>query len=350
MAAASHLMEAVKELRRMPKTGERRLKLEFRLRKAQSSMPEQMGTMSRPIDLAELQGDARDCVGGVSLSQALEAFAQLQSSRSPDELRNEARKQVQESLFSSIMPRTLLDHEGKLVSRSPALDGHEETEDVALHRRIAQSESLHRQLVAFGLMEPARQPIHAEHRLDQRDSLPLVAMTPFVPGDREHLFSLALARSSGGDCSSALHILVLQLENSLRKVLKQAGHEPSSIGSDMTQENRSLSVMLERDRDSLEEIYCPAIVFEVENLFDSQGGLALSHNVAHGLVSDEMCHGAHAIQACWFIFRLCCLHVFGRWDELTEWMDGQKDSECGAAPPGSAEAASEAADPNPSST
>ncbi|MDE0522893.1 MAG: hypothetical protein OXH79_13160 [Boseongicola sp.] len=118
----------------------------------------------------------------------------------------------------------------------------------------------------------------------------------------------------------------------------------------MTQENRNLSVMLEKDRDSLERTYRPAIVFEIDNLLNFQGGPALRQKLAHGLVSGEACHGADAIYACWFMFRLCCLHVFERWDELTEWMDGNNDSECDAAPPRTAEVASESADSEPGSS
>lgn len=108
---------------------------------------------------------------------------------------------------------------------------------------------------------------------------------------------------------------------------------------DMSQENRSLFVMLEKDRVSLEKIFGPAIVFEIEDLFHFRGGPALRHQAAHGLVSDEACNGTDAIYACWFIFRLCCLHVAERWDELAEWMDGNQAPERAAKPPDPAEVA-----------
>ena len=63
-------------------------------------------------------------------------------------------------------------------------------------------------------------------------------------------------------------MLVPQVENSLRYVLKQAAVDPSSIKTDMTQESRTISVMLEKDRAVLEKIIVPAIVLEIGNLFD----------------------------------------------------------------------------------
>ena len=285
-----------------------------------------------------------NALAALSLPQAFAAFAHLAASPSPDKLRDEARKRVKKSLLSSIMPKTIVDGEGKVVSKAPAFDGSEETEGQSLRHEISQSEDFRRKLVAFGQVDPARQLIHIEHPIEQRDFFPLVAMTPFVPADRQELFSLAFARFFGGDFISALHILVPQLENSLRYVLKLAGHEPSSIKSDMTQGNRSLSVMLEKDRDSLEEIYGPAIVFEIDGLFNFRGGPALRHQAAHGLVSDEACHGPDTIYACWFIFRLCCLHVAERWDELAEWMDGNQGPEKAAKPPDPAKIAADAAE------
>ena len=333
MAAASHLMDAINSLRRVSNTGERRRQLELRLRKAQATVPDQMGTISTPVDLTQLRKEACERVGGLSLPQAFAAFAHLAASPSPDKLRDEARKRVEKSLLSSIMPKTIVDGEGKVVSKAPAFDGNEETEGQSLRHEISRSEDFRRQLVAYGQIDPARQLIHIEHPIEQRDFFPLVAMTPFVPADRQELFSLAFARFFGGDFISALHILVPQLENSLRCVLKLAGHEPLSIKSDMTQENRSLSGMIEKDRVSLEKIYGPPIVFEIENLFHFRGGPALRHQAAHGLVSDEACKGTDAIYACWFIFRLCCLHVAERWDELAAWMDGDRVPEIASKPP-----------------
>ena len=350
IVAASHVMDAIEALRRIPNTEERRRQLEPRLREAQVSIRDQMGTISAPVDLIELHKDARESVGGLSLSHALAAFAQLAASRTPDELRDEAQRQAGENLFSSLIPKAMVDDEGKVVSKSPAFVGDAEADDLALRHSIARNEGFRRQLVASGLIDPARRLIHVEHPLEQRDFSPLVAMNPFVPADRADLFTLAFARFFGGDFISALHILVPQLENSLRHILKQAGQEPSLIRSDMTQENRNLSVMLTKDRDSLEGIYGTAIVYEIENLFDFRGGPALRHQLAHGLVSGAACYGTDAIYACWFIFRLCYLHVFEHWDRLAEWMEGIRGSERSSAPGPSSDIAAKAADKDPGPT
>ncbi len=322
MVAAGHLMDAIRALRRIPNTQEKRQQLEPLLRDAQASIHDEMGVISTPFDLTDLVKEIQGSLDGLSLAQALAVFANLNSSPDPAELRDEARQQAERNLFSSLIPISIVDNEGKVVSKSPALTGNEDDDEPAMHHSIASNERLRRQLVASGQIEPARRLIHVEHPLGQRDFLPLVTMSPFVPADRTNLFSLAFARFFGGDFISALHILVPQLENSLRHVLKQAGKKPSSIRSDMIQEDRNLSVLLKKDRELLEEIFGSAIIYEIENLFDFRGGPALRHELAHGLVSGEACYGSDAIYACWFIFRLCCLPVLNNWKQLAEWMDG----------------------------
>ena len=321
MVAASHLMDAIEALRRIPNTAERRQQLEPRLREAQASIRDEMGIISTPVDLTDLVEAARESVGGLSLAQAFAVFAQLDSSPEPAALQEEVQKQAEETVLASLIPMSIVDNEGKVVSKSPALVGDGEDDAHSIHHSVARNEALRRQLTASGLIDPARRLIQEDHPLDQRDFLPLVAMSPFVPADRASLFSLAFARFFGGDFISALHILVPQIENSLRYILKQAGKEPSAIRSDMTQENRNLSVMLTKDRESLEEVFGSAIVYEIENLFDFRGGPALRHQLAHGLVSGDECYGTDAIYASWFIFRLCCLPVLDHWDNLTEWME-----------------------------
>jgi hypothetical protein len=76
--------------------------------------------------------------------------------------------------------------------------------------------------------------------------------------------------------------------------------------------------MLEKDREALEAIFGPAIVLEIENLFDFDGGPKLRHQLAHGLLSVAACRHGDAIYACWFIFRLCILPLFAHWEHVAK--------------------------------
>jgi len=318
MAAASWLMDAIKALRRIPGTKERRQELEALLRQAQESVSDEMGMISTPIDLSDLVDEARRTIQGLTLAQAFAQFATLATSPDADTLYRQAREHVQEHPLSGLIPMSVHDEEGKVVTQSPGLTGDREMQDDHLRHVIAQNESFRRHTFAYGVIETARRVISAEHPIETRDILPLAEYSPFVPAGHEDLYALGFARFFNGDFISALHILVPQLENSLRYVLKQADVDPSAIQSDMTQENRNLSVMLNRDRETLESIFGGAIVFEIESLFDFRGGPALRHQLAHGLLSAEKCYGADSVHACWFIFRLCTLPLLPHWEQVAK--------------------------------
>jgi hypothetical protein len=315
MTAASWLMDAIKALRRIPGTKARRQELETKLREAQASISDEMGVVSTELDLSKIVDHARKVVSGLTLAQAFAEFARLEASPSPDTLREQAIEQANENPLSSIIPMAIHDDEGKLVAKSPGLIG-EDGSDTGMKYLIARHEAMRRHLTASGMIEPARRRIFVEHPLHTRHFGPLVSMSPFVPAGHEDLYALGFARFFAGDFISALHILVPQLENSLRHVLKQAAIDPSSIQSDMTQESRTISVMLDKDRTALEKIFGSAITLEIENLFDFRGGPALRHQLVHGLMSASACEGPDAIYACWFVFRLCCLPLFRHWQHV----------------------------------
>ena len=320
MTAASWLMDAIKALQQVPKTKERREELEGLLREAQASIADEMGAVSTEIDISDLVDHARKSVADLTLAQALAEFASLDRSPQPQKLREDVEKQAAENPLSSIIPMTIHDDEGKVVSKSPGLALGEEKDDTAVLHLIARNEGMRRQIAVSGMFEPARRLIMSEHPLNQSHFEPIVAMSPFVPADRTDLYALGFARYFNGDFISALHILIPQLENSLRYVLKQAGVDASKIQNDMTQENRTLPIMLVKDREALEKIFCEAIVFEIDNLFLFKGGPTLRHQVAHGMISGGACYSPDAIYACWFIFRLCCLPLFRHWQQVMDAM------------------------------
>ena len=321
MVAASAFMDAIKALRRLPDTRDRRLELEERLRYAQSSVRDEMGVVSTQIDLTEHIQHARRTVGEVSLAQALATFARLTASPDPDELRDQARQQAEENVLSALMPTTVVDEDGMVAARSPGHLGGGSDEESALRLDIVRNEGLRRHIDVQGLIEPARQLIQSEHPIDQRDLRPIVEMTPFVPADRVDLIATGFVRFFNGDFFSALHILMPQLENTLRHILKFAGANPSTIKSDMTQESRTLSVLLTKEREGLEGILGSAIVFEIENLFHLRAGPSVRHQMAHGLISSGECYESDSIYACWFIFRFCFLPLFSNWENVAERLD-----------------------------
>ncbi len=309
LVAASSLMDAIKELQRLPNTRQQRQELDGKLRAAQLSRRDEMGVLPITLDVTRIAKEARQIVGGLSIEEALERFSALEQSPHPESLWAGARRQAEENLFSSMTPHDIVDGEGKVVDRSPTYCGSKDDREKHLRHRVLENERW-RRLLAVAAIEPARQLIMSEHQVNGDALRSMVETCPFIPDDRTDLVTQGLTKFFEGDFASALHVLVPQLEHSLRHILKRAAIEPSVIRpKDMTQENSTLPMMLKNERKPLESALGPAIVFEIENLFLHKGGPAFRHKVAHGLLSSDECRSTDSIYACWFMYRLCCLRI-----------------------------------------
>ena len=119
MVAAGAIMVAIQELKRLPKTRQRRKELEERLRQAQASVRDEMGSFTTKFDVTDFIRHAQKSVGGKSLPQALGEFAYLESSPDPEALQEQARRNAAANPLSSIMPSTMVDDDGKVVAKSP---------------------------------------------------------------------------------------------------------------------------------------------------------------------------------------------------------------------------------------
>jgi hypothetical protein len=100
-----------------------------------------------------------------------------------------------------------------------------------------------------------------------------------------------------------------------RYVLHSSSTDSSKILPDMLQENRPLSALIDQFRPDLERIFSAPIILEIDLLFTHNSGPALRHDFAHGKVPDGACFDIDVIYACWFIYRLACIPLFGIWDK-----------------------------------
>ena len=318
---ASFISDAIEAYRNIPGTKERREELQKLLRNAQTSIGDEMHISSIESDLSAFIKKAQDLIANKRLSKALENFASLTNSPDRSSLQNEVARQVEEHPSLGITPFKRIDSAGRVVAKSPGLLGAGENQDESMRYLIADYEALRRGRAVHGLIEPARCVIHSEHSLDQSYFLRIAEMSPFVPIDRVDVFALGFIRFFQGDFISAAHILVPQLESSVRHILSLIGQDTWTIRSDMTEESRSLSSMLNNCQDELERILGPAIVFDMDNVFVFEGGPKIRHRIAHGLISGAECFSADAIYACWLIYRLCCLPSLRNWAKVAESLD-----------------------------
>lgn len=317
MFAAHWMQAAIAEMNGVPGAKERKTKLRHRLIDIQANIPDEMSSFAHETDISEIIQQTEERLQDTNLTQKLGVFACLTSSPDVETLRKAATETIAEFPLSSLFAATRVDAEGKTIHRASGVTGSGVPNDDVIESKIAQHEQIRRGLVVAGEIEVARRAISLSHFLTEQHLFIICVNSPFVPPNRRTTFAKGLLNFFRGDTHGALYILVPQLENSLRHVLKTHGHDVTKSNSkDGTQEDRTISSLYEQMREEMESIFGADLIADIDRVFLRRSGPYIRHRVAHGLLGDFEPHGPDATYGCWLIYRLCCLPLLPVWDQI----------------------------------
>ncbi|WP_426313507.1 DUF4209 domain-containing protein [Methylobacterium fujisawaense] len=319
MGATGSLMRAIEQYREVPRQfrpSGRLEQLQADLVAKQAGLNDEMGTYEYSEDITKEVNQVLDTYTGKSLADCLLGLALIGKPSGIEDYRDQIRKNAQEFAFMSMIDSTVHDAEGKIVSHIPAIDLSRDITDDDVRHRCAQLMSFeHQSAVQVGI-RPVTHLMMSEHTLDEELFTFLAHVSDFVPPEHEKAFGLGLSRFFSGASMEACCLLVPQLENSLRYVLKQTGTDVSKITNASTQEDVMLSVLLDRFRAPLEAIFGAAHIFQVEMLFQNRSGFNIRNSLAHGTTKDNEFWSASHIFACWLIYRLMLIPLISKWDRI----------------------------------
>lgn len=154
-----------------------------------------------------------------------------------------------------------------------------------------------------GIIDPARRTIIRQHRVVPDSFHALVYHNPVVPVGREYLFARGLNAWMYGDLPVAAHLLVPQLENSLRNLLARAGGRTTTLGPGGVQHDRTLGSVLSADQ--LEKMLGPNVLFDLRCLLSDSFGANLRNLLSHGLIGHATMYSAPVSYLCWLVLHLC---------------------------------------------
>ena len=295
----------------------RRSELRKRLVYVQAHTLDDFVPIGDSVDISDIVEKVEEQISGKSLAAALRKLILVSRSPSPTALAANVQSRLSKSPLASLFSTQILDHGGKVKATAPSPHGNDVRDrELALRHEIVRDEGIRRGHLSQSMIHPMRAIINAEHGITVEKLLPLLLESPFVPSGYEFVFAQGFARWFGGESISATSILVPQLENLLRYVLKNAGEDVSTMKSDDTQEDRSIQAIFDQMRPKIVSILGEGIAYEIENLFLFRGGPSVRHGVAHGLFSTGHFYSDDANYACWFIFHLCMLPLLSRWNDI----------------------------------
>jgi len=101
----------------------------------------------------------------------------------------------------------------------------------------------------------------------------------------------------------ASHLLVPQVENSLRHVLESHGVDVSNLMSDGTQPVKILGSIF--GMKETKKIFGEALCFELRGCLIQKTGFDFRNRIAHGFVSEGECYSIAAETIWWLVLRIC---------------------------------------------
>lgn len=150
-----------------------------------------------------------------------------------------------------------------------------------------------------------------DHAVDQADFMFIAQASPFVPKGREPLYARGLYEGFKGNFALALHLLIPQVENSIRLILRSVAVNDERLCSDLVDpEHPFLTQSLyepwasELSRvlgDGSEEV-----VFTLRVLLVERFGGNLRNCILHGLIPYGGAQHWLSWYLWWIILRVCC--------------------------------------------
>ncbi|MCB4321903.1 hypothetical protein KOE80_06765 [Alcaligenes sp. 13f] len=313
-AKASWTRDAIGELRAI---GGMHAKIEIlkkELQQYEKNSLSEYSEFSIPIDLTKEREATSDEFAELEVHEMLLRLAFIAQNPKKIALHAQCLKKKNEYFFSAIFRKTYSDEEGKVIATAPAAPLYGNPSEEWFDHESLTEMALHYHILVEGRIKPAFITMSRNQAIDERHFEPIAYHSIFVPPGHESIFSIGFARLIQGDMVSAAHLLIPQLENSLRYVLNNRGSSTAKMNLNLTQEDQSLSQMYSNRRGELEQVFGVDMTYAFHLLFNLKGGPMLRHEMAHGKFTTSHSYQSSCIYACWLIYHLTCAPLSRYWE------------------------------------
>lgn len=264
---------------------------------------------SHEFKSSEMVEQAKAHVKGKSFLDAILALSLLGAPTNVSNLRQQVQDHARELTLSHFFPVVIVNQIGKVTARQSGsvLSSNPDEAEAATRFEMNRNAIFYQTFHAQGFIEPARYQINLEHSVRLNDLLSMVSNSPFVPPEREYLFAKGLYAGLTGDFFTSTHILIPQIENSIRYLLWQKGVITSGLDDSGIQNEHNLNSTLYRPE--ITSIFDENTLFDLKCLLVDHSGSNLRNRMAHGLISDGEFLSPLMSYLWWLTLRLCCLPI-----------------------------------------
>ncbi|PYJ23827.1 MAG: hypothetical protein DME99_01735 [Verrucomicrobia bacterium] len=302
--ATHHLAIAIECFRQSGADDAKIQSLHKQLIEWQAKTSGEMKSFSHEVDTSNIVAAARDSVKGKALPQAIFAMAIGHPVINADELRKRVMGYMNDFPLTHLFSAAFMAGDGRVMAHKPsALTTDEETREKAIEAEMFhQAANIDWPLRAQAYINTCREQITEEHHPTLQELQFLVLHNPFIPEGHEPIFLRGILAGFRGEFDIVPHFLVPQIEESIRHILRSAGHVTSKLDAKLIQEQRLLGTLLGLPETI--EILGKDHVFELRGILCEKFGYDLRNRLAHGFVSYSDCWGADVLNLWWLVIRL----------------------------------------------
>lgn len=218
-------------------------------------------------------------------------------------------KDAERSISGSIAPILLCGRQvlgGRVTASAPVVDPADLNSKASKDRiryEILRFYPLHISSAWSLSIAPALEQFNSEHKISEEYLLKLCESSQTVPVGRAPYWAKGLLFGFQGDFSSAIHILVPQIENWIRELMQDNGLNTSTFNSDTGIETENgLSSLL--NTDEISGLLDKNLLFELKSLLTSPPGPNLRNEIAHGLIEFEKANSPIGAYLWWLALKL----------------------------------------------
>jgi hypothetical protein len=315
LIAAGCILKAIDALSNVPNTRQERLELYETMRDYQIESLHQLHEFSSsPQDISEIVHQAKTTVQGKDFFDMLFRLGVLVSRPTDiNKLKDQAIDQMQNS-FAWMFGGTHIDHEGITVATVPSGMGLSDNPDAsATWATMMKNIGINHELAVQGQIRPALDELMIQHHVSEYAFESILKNSPFIPYGHEYFFVKGLTFGLEGDFLSACHILIPQVENSLRYVARSQGEEPTTLHGDGTQERSGLKFLL--DHPVIIEILGQDIVGNLQAILIDKIYGDLRNQMSHGYMPAGHFFGVAPVFLWWLVLHIVMLPLGTHWKQ-----------------------------------
>jgi len=308
MKASWFLQRSIDSYRTIGGMQEKVKEIQTNLLKYQSKSVDEMKVFSVELDLSEVTEKCISMVQGKKLLDALINLSIIQPPPTFKRIRKQTEKNLNISITELFSASVVINEKGMVTARkAKVLSDEQDEKELAIRQEMHRNADVSRALIVSAAILPAIEEIKREHNVREYDFISLLTNNPFVPKGREFVFAKGLHAGFSGDFLVSTHLLIPQVENSIRYILQQAGKITSMIDSSGIQDEYLLHKIIYEPE--MKEVFGEDITFDLQGLLVDRFGSNLRNLMAHGLMPHDSFYSHAPIYFWWLTLRFCLLYI-----------------------------------------